>query len=61
MKDNLKLSKLEYHSNHLSDVPKILNLSWEEQTKIGNCLKNRQSPKEDDLNKVKSQEQLIGT
>jgi hypothetical protein len=46
MEDNLKLSKLEYHSNHLSDLPKILKLNWEDQTKIENCLKYRQSPME---------------
>ena len=37
MEDGLKISKLEYLSNHLLDLPQILNLSSEDQTKIKNA------------------------
>jgi hypothetical protein len=36
------ISKLEYLSNHLSDLPQILNLSLWDQTKTENCLKQCQ-------------------
>ena len=32
MEDNLKILKVEYLSNHWSDIPKILNLSSGDQT-----------------------------
>ena len=32
---------MKYLSNHLSDFPQILNLTWWDQTKIKNCLKWR--------------------
>ena len=34
MEDDLKTSKFEYISNHLLDLPQILNLSSGDQTKI---------------------------
>ena len=36
MEDDLEILKVEYLSNHWSDHPKILNLSWGDQTKIEN-------------------------
>jgi hypothetical protein len=39
MEDDLKILKMEYFSNHWSDLPQIFNLSLEDQTKIENCLK----------------------
>ena len=36
MEDNLKILKLEYLSNHLSDFPQILSLSLGNQTKLKN-------------------------
>ena len=36
--------KMEYLRNPWSDLPKILNLSWGNQTKIENCLIWRQAP-----------------
>ena len=43
MEDDLKILKVEYLRNHLSDFPQILNVNSGDQTKI----KNPQ--KEDDL------------
>ena len=43
IEDDLKLLKVEYLSNHLSDFPQIKNWSSEDQTKIHNALN------EDDL------------
>ena len=37
MEQDLKISKIEYLSNHLSDLPQILNLSLGDQTKIKNA------------------------
>jgi hypothetical protein len=34
MEDDLKILKVEYLSNHWSDLPQIWNLSLEDQTKI---------------------------
>ena len=34
MEDDLKILKVEYLSNHWSDLPQILNLGWGDQTKI---------------------------
>ena len=49
MEDDLKILKVEYLSNHWSDLPKILNLSLSDQTKIKYCLKWRRPTIEDDL------------
>ena len=35
MEDDLKILKVEYLSNHWSDLSQILNLSSGDQTKIG--------------------------
>ena len=43
MEDDLKVLKVEYLSNHWSDLLQILNLSWDDQTKI------KQAWNEDDL------------
>ena len=43
MEDDLKMLQVEYHSNHWSDLPQILNFGWGDQTKIEN------SWNEDDL------------
>ena len=37
MKDDLKILKVEYLSNHRLDFPHILNLSLGDQTKIKNA------------------------
>jgi hypothetical protein len=37
MEDNLKLLKVEHLSNHLLDLPKLLNLSIWDQIKMENC------------------------
>ena len=37
MEDHLKTLKVEYLSNHWLDLPQILNLSLEDQTKIKNA------------------------
>ena len=37
MEDALKISKVEYLSNHWLDLPKILNLSSRDETKIKNA------------------------
>ena len=34
MEDDLKILKVEYLSNHWSDLPQILNLSFGDQTKM---------------------------
>ena len=33
MEDNLKILNLEYLRNHRMDLPHILNLIWDDQTK----------------------------
>ena len=37
MEDDLKILKVEYLSNHWSDLPQILNLGLGDQTKIKNA------------------------
>ncbi len=37
MEEDLEISKIEYLSNHWSDLPQILNLSSGDQTKIKNA------------------------
>ena len=37
MEDDLKILKVEYLSNHWSDLPQIFNLSLGDQTKIKNA------------------------
>ena len=39
MRDDLKVLKVKYISNHWSDLPKILNLSLVDQTRIKNEMK----------------------
>ena len=51
MEDDLKILKVEYLSNHWSDLPQILNLSLGDQTQ--KCLKLRPHPMEDDLKILK--------
>ena len=53
MEDDLKILKLEYLSNHLSDLLQILNLGFWDQTKIEKCLKWRRPQMEDDLKIIK--------
>jgi hypothetical protein len=53
MEDDLKIFKLEYRSDHLSDLPQILNTRLSEHTKIENCLKWRQPQMKDDLKILK--------
>ena len=49
MEDNLKILKVEYLSNHWSDLPQILNLVLRDQTNIKKCMKWRWPPEEDNL------------
>ena len=53
MEDDLKILKVEYLRNHWSDLPKILNLSFGDLTKIKNGLKWRRPTMEDDLKTLK--------
>ena len=53
MEDDLKIFKVEYPSNHWSDLPQILNLSLGDQTKIKYCLKWRRPKMADDLKILK--------
>ena len=48
MKDNFKILKLEYLSNHRSDLTQI-QVKIKNQTKIENYLQWRRPPIEDDL------------
>ena len=34
MEEDLKIFKVEFLSNHWSDLPQILNLCWGEQSKL---------------------------
>ena len=43
MEDDLRIFQVEYLSNHWSELPQILNLNSEDQTKIQNAVN------EDDL------------
>jgi hypothetical protein len=47
MEDDLKILKVEYLINHWSDLPQILNLSWDDQT--WKLLKWGWHPMEDNL------------
>ena len=49
MEDDLKIRKVEYISNHWSDITHILNLSYWDQTKVQKGIKGRRPPMEDDL------------
>ena len=56
MEDDLQWKmklKVEYLSNHSSDLPQIFNLSLWDQTKLEYCLKWRQPQMEDDLRILK--------
>ena len=53
MEDDLKILKLGYLSNHLSDLSQILNISFWDQTKIENCQIWRQPQMEADLKILK--------
>jgi predicted translin family RNA/ssDNA-binding protein len=53
MEDDLKILKIEYLSNHWSDLIQILNLSYVEQTKVYRILKVKTTPMEDDLKILK--------
>jgi hypothetical protein len=58
MEDNLKILKVEYLSNHWSDLSQIWNLSLWDQTKIKNCSNRRQPP---NIKSEISQQPLIGS
>jgi hypothetical protein len=47
--DDLKILNEEYLSNHWSDLIKILNLSYWDQTKVYRSLRMKTTPTEDDL------------
>ena len=47
--DDLKIWKVEYLSNHWSDLTQIWNLNYWDQTKVHKCIKWRRPPMEDDL------------
>ena len=49
MEDNLKIYKVEYISNHWSDLTQILDLSLGYKTKLYKCFKSRRPQTEDDL------------
>ena len=51
--EDLKILKVEYFSNQLSDHATILNLSWDDQTIFYKFLKWRRPPMEDDLKILK--------
>ena len=53
MEDYLKILKVEYLSNHLSDHAQILNINWDDQTIFYKSLKWRRPPMEDDLKILK--------
>jgi hypothetical protein len=61
MEDHLKILKVEYFSNHCTDLPKLSNLSLGDQTKIKFGLKfdmktTSNGPlMEDDLKKLKGE------
>ena len=55
MEENLKISNVKYLRNHWSDLPQILNLNLEDQTKINNLLWNTASNNKSWI----SQQQLI--
>ena len=49
MEDDPKIWKLEYLSNHWSDLTQIWNLSYWDQTKVQKGIKWRRPQMEDDL------------
>ena len=49
MEDDLKIWKVEYISNHWSDLTQIWNLSYWDQTKVQKGIKWRRPQMEDDL------------
>jgi hypothetical protein len=55
MEDDHKIIKVEYLSNHWSDLPQILNLSSGDKTKKIECLKWKRPPMEDDLKILKAE------
>ena len=59
MEDDLKILKVEYLSNHWSDLPQILNWSSGDQIKIKNAWNGRRPPMEDDLHSNRRRPQNI--
>ena len=53
MENNLKISNVEYLSNHLLDHTQILNFSLDDKTIFSKSSKWRQTPMEDDLKNQK--------
>ena len=53
MEDVLKISEVEYISNHLLDHTQIVNLDLGDQSKVFKYFKRRRSPMEDDLKILK--------
>ena len=53
MEDNLKILKVEYLSNHWSDLIQILNLDLGNQSKVFKYFKWRRPLMEDDLKILK--------
>ena len=58
IEDDLKILKVKYLSNRLLDHTEILNLDWDDQSKVFKSFKWRRSPMEDDL-KILKMEYLI--
>ena len=50
MEENLKILRVEYLSNPLSDHAQFLNLRLCDQNNVYKCMKRRPPPMEDDLN-----------
>ena len=53
MEEDLKTLKVEYLSNHWTDLPQIFNLCLGDQIEIKKLLKWRRPPIEEDLKKLK--------
>jgi hypothetical protein len=51
--DYLKILKVEYLSNHGSDIIQILNLSYRDQTNVYRSLKLKTTSTEDNLKNLK--------
>ena len=49
IEDNLQILKIEYLSNHWSDLPQFVYIRLGDQTKIKNCLTWRLTPMKDNL------------
>ena len=58
MEDDLKIWKVEYISNHWSDLTQIWNLSYWDQTKVRKGNKWKRPQMEDDLQRKKTSEYL---